>query len=130
MNETSVAHLPIATIHRKLPPYGGEVMRALADGDTMNVWIYANRPNPWTLATKHRHVFGPGTILVLPAGEDPEAFRWPPVPELLVDVTDLPGLTMRALAHALVRDGVQLAYLLDGRRHQRSLRVRAKRHSP
>lgn len=115
---------------RKLPPYGREVLHALSSGESLNLWVYANRPDPWILALRHRHVFGPASILVLPPGTDPEEYRWPPVRELLADITDLPGLTMRALAHVLVRDGVQLAYLLDARHHQRSLRVRAKRHAP
>lgn len=112
---------------RKLPPFGREVTRRLASGATMNVWIYASRPDPWRVALLHRNTIGPGSVLVLPVGEDPQALRWPPVRELLADVTNLPGQTVRTLAIALVRDGVRLAYLLDSLHHERSIRVIARR---
>lgn len=119
---------PTNQIHvRQLPPFGREVMQRLTNGETMNLWIYANRPDPWRVALLHRNTIGPGSVLVLPAGQDPKALRWPPVRELLADITNLPGETVRTLANALVRDGVRLAYLLDSVHHDRSIRVIVRR---
>lgn len=108
-----------------LPPYGREVMDALAAGHAVNVRLFANRPDPWTLAKQHRHTFGPASTLVLPMDIDPLALRWPRV-ELIADITDLRGDVVQALAHALVRDGCRLSYLLDDRDSRRNLRVIVK----
>lgn len=117
-----------AGTHR--PPYGREVADALAAGRVPNVRLFANRPDPWPLARQHRQAFGPASTLVLPADTDPETFRWPPVRELVANVTGLPGGTLQALARALVRDGMTLGYLLDADHPERSLRVVAKRGTP
>lgn len=126
MSHTSGDSLVVPVHHRKLPPFGREVMFRLASGAPMNLWVYANLPDPWRVALLHRRAIGPGSVLVLPANKDPSAFRWPPVPELIADVTNLHGQAIRSLANALVRDGVRLAYLLDSVHHERSLRVLAR----
>ena len=113
-----------------LPPYGHEVIDALAAGYAVNVRLYANRPDPWRLAKQHRHAFGPASTLVLPLDTDPTAIHWPLVRNLLVNITDLRGDLVRALARALVRDGCRLAYLLDANDSTRNLRVIAKAGTP
>lgn len=115
---------------RLLPPYGREVVGELAARRAPNVRLYACRPDPWPLARAHREAFGPGSTLVLPVGVDPLSLRWPPLRNVVANVTGLPGDTLRALAHALVRDGLRLGYLLDGDRPDRSLRVVRKVPSP
>jgi len=110
---------------RRLVPYGREVQAALDAGHHPNVRVFACR-HAWRLAREHRHTFGPGTVLVLPPGENPEAYRWPNVRDLMGNITGLPGEHVRHLAHALVRDGCRLAYLLDSERPERNLRVIAR----
>lgn len=111
----------------RLPPYGCEVMDALAAGRIPNTRLYACRPDPWPLARVHRRMFGPATVLVFPVDADPESFRWPPLRNLIVNVTGLPGGALPAIARALVRDGLLLAYMLDADHPERNLRVVAKR---
>lgn len=111
----------------RLPPFGRDVEAALAADKHPNVRLYACRHDPWTLARQHRHTFGPGSTLLLPPGDDPEAYRWPPVRELVAIVTGLPDDTLHALARALVRDGLRLGYQLDSEHFERSLRVVAMR---
>lgn len=115
---------------RRLPPYGREVMDALAAGESVNVRLYACLPDPWTLARAHHATFGPASTLVLPVDVDPLALRWPPLRNVLANVTGLPGDVVRALARALVRDGLRLGYLLDSRQPDRSLRVIRKVRTP
>lgn len=107
----------------RFAPYAREVMEALAGGKQPNVRLYACRPDPWTPARKHRETFGPGTAIVFPVDASPESIRWPPIGELVANITGLPGDTVHALAHALVRDGIRLAWLLDEDDSKRALRV-------
>lgn len=128
------AHSTQATLygngsHLRLPPFGRDVEAALAADKHPNVRLYACTDG-WQLATQRRYAFGRGSTLLLPPGDDPEAYRWPPVRELVAIVTGLPGDTLHALARALVRDGLQLGYLLDSEHFERSLRVIAKRGAP
>jgi hypothetical protein len=108
---------------RRLAPFGRDVQQAMAGGHTCNVFLFACRPDPWKRANARRTACGPSSALVLPPGEDPESFRWPPLPDLVADITGLGADETRRLAHALVRDGVLLAYLLDAEHHERDLRV-------
>jgi len=114
----------------KLPPYGREVMDALAAGHSCNVRLYACRPDPWSPARRHRDASGPGSTLVLPVDADPAAIHWPPLRDLIANVTGLPGDTLNALARALVRDGLELGYLLDRENPERNLRVIRRSVSP
>jgi len=109
----------------RLPPFGREVEAALSAGQHPNVRLYACADG-WELAKQHRATFGPGSTLLLPLGDDPEAYRWPLVCELVANVTGLSGDNLQRLARALVRDGCRLAYLLDANRRERNLRVIAK----
>jgi len=109
------------------PPYAREVTEAIAGGKQPNVRLYACRPDPWSPARKHRETFGPGSAMVLPVDVNPESIRWPPVAELVANITGLPGGTLHALARALVRDGLWLGYLLDAEHPERNLRVIRKR---
>lgn len=120
----ATAH-PNRTSVRRLAPYAHEVQAALDAGHLPNVRVFACR-NAWKLAREHRHTFGQGTVLVLPPGENPETFRWPCVRDLMGNITGLPGDQVQRLAHALVRDGCRLAYLLDSEQPERSLRVIAR----
>ncbi len=111
----------------RFAPYAREVMEAIAAGKQPNVRLYACRPDPWTPARRHRETFGLGTVVVFPVDASPELIRWPPVRNLVADVTGLPGGTLHALARALVRDGLYLGYLLDSDCPERNLRVIRKR---
>lgn len=113
----------------RLPPFGREVEAALAAGQRPNVRLYAC-VDGWELAMQHRATFSPGSTLLLPLGDDPEAYRWPPVRELVANVTGLSGDNLQRLARALVRDGCRLAHLLDAALPERNLRVIAKRVAP
>lgn len=108
---------------RRLPPYGREVLDALAARASVNVRLYACRPDPWTPARAHHAAFGAASTLVLPVDVDPLSLHWPPLRNVLANVTGLPGDAVRALARALVRDGLRLGYLLDSDQPARSLRV-------
>ena len=114
----------------RFAPYAREVMEAIAAGKQPNVRLYACRPDPWTLARQHRETFGPGTAMVFPVDASPELIRWPPVRNLIGDITGLPGGTLHALARALVRDGLLLGYLLDRNYPERNLRVVRRRSAP
>ncbi len=60
----------------KRPPYGREVARRLANGEHLNVWVYAGS-RAWEGAQwRIRHI-GPATALVLPHGDSPNNYRWP-----------------------------------------------------
>jgi len=113
----------------RFAPYAREVMEAIATGKQPNVRLYACRPDPWQAARRHRETFGPGTALVFPVDAIPELIRWPPIGELVANITGLPGDTVCALAHSLVRDGVRLAWLLDADDSKRALRVVRKREA-
>lgn len=76
------------------------------------------------MARDRRAAYGSGSALVLPPGDDPKSYRWPPLEDLVGRVDGLPGDRLEALARALVRDGVKLAYLLDAEHFDRSLRVK------
>lgn len=110
-------------VRRRMAPYGIEVLDALAHGRVVSVRLFGNAPDPWAGAKVRRHTLGAGSVLVLPLGTDPDSLRWPSIPSLTANITGLPGDVVRSLAHALVRDGVRLAYLIDGVRSERSLRV-------
>jgi len=111
-------------------PYAREVMEAIAAGKQPNVRLYACRPDPWQPARQHRETFGSGTAIVFPIDASPEMIRWPPLRNLVGDVTGLPGGTLHALARALVRDGLVLGFLLDRDYPERNLRVVRKRSAP
>lgn len=118
------------TTSSRFAPYAREVMEAIAAGKQPNVRLYACRPDPWTLARKCRETLGPGTAMVFPVDASPELIRWPPVRNLIGDITGLPGGTLHALARALVRDGLLLGYLLDRNYPERNLRVVRRRSAP
>lgn len=113
----------------RLPPFGREVEAALAADQHPNVRLYACADG-WELAKQHRRTLGPGSTLLLPLGDDPEAYRWPPVHDLVANVTGLSGNHLQRLARALVRDGCRLAYLVDVALPERTLRVIAKGWQP
>ena len=111
---------------RRRPPFGVEIEAALARGESPNVRIFTG-PDAWARATTYRDWRGPCTALVLPVDTNPEAIRWPPLRDLIADVTRLPGDQVAALARALVRDGCRLAYLLDAECPERNVRVIRRR---
>lgn len=114
----------------RFAPYAREVMEAIAAAKQPNVRLYACRPDPWTPARQHRQAFGLGTAMVFPVDASPELIRWPPLRNLVGDVTGLPGGTLHALARSLVRDGLVLGFLLDRDHPERNLRVVRKRSTP
>jgi len=112
---------------RPLPPFGRAVEQALIAGRHPNVYLFAGPGrDAWGLARARQSVCGPASALVLPPGTDPASYRWPALPDLIVDMTGLAGEAVQRLARALVRDGVGLAYLLDAEHHARDLRIVAK----
>lgn len=111
---------------KRLPPFGKKVEAALAAGRHPNVRLFACA-NAWDLARTHRQAIGDDSALVLPPGDDPDAYRWPRVLNLVGNITGLPSEQIPRLARALVRDGCLLAYLLDAAHPERNMRVVAKR---
>lgn len=105
------------------PPYGRDVLKAMRYGRRPNVRLFANRPDPWASAKAHRRAHGESSAMVLPVGADPALYTWPPLSNLLVDITGLDGRTVQALARALVRDGLILGYLLDRNHPERNFRA-------
>lgn len=106
-------------------PFSTFVEAELRAGKFPNVKIYAT-PNAWDRAKRHRDGFGQATAMALPPGISPLDIRWPPLRNVVADVTGAPSNTIRELAEALVRDGCLLAYLIDSDNPKRSLRVVAK----
>lgn len=84
----------------RLPPYGREV----AAGPN-NVFIYAG-VDAWMAGKARAYHCGPGSVLVLPPGDDYRQYRWPVwgVP-LLLDWLDGSLAEVRGFAEYLVRCG-------------------------
>lgn len=106
-----------------LLPFCEEVAAAVRAHKTVNVRLFACRPDPWPAALEHRASFGLASTLVLPPDADPLVFAWPPLTNVIVDITGLPDDTVQTLARALVRDGLRLGYMLDRQRPERDRRV-------
>ena len=64
-------------------PYRHEVDAALADGRHPDLIVFTGAA-AHEQAERRRIAYGPGTALVLPTGEQPDAFTWPPVAPLAV----------------------------------------------
>ena len=108
---------------KRLPPYAREVVEGMRAGGNPNVRLYANRPDPWSMARQHRYTFGPASTMVLPVDEEPEAFRWPPLGGLIANITGLDGELVRRLGACLIGSGVRVAYLLDADHAERGIRA-------
>lgn len=64
-------------------PYSTEVLAAISKGRHPDVLVFAG-PDAHRRAERRRIECGPGSAMVLPDGEKPEAFAWPPVRPLAV----------------------------------------------
>ena len=66
-------------------PYSDEVLAQIAPDRQPAVVVYAGAGG-FDQAEQRRIRYGPGTALVVPEGEPPEAFDWPPVnPAVIVN---------------------------------------------
>lgn len=96
---------------KKAPPFGREVAAELAAGRPVNCIVFAG-PKAWERAKRRRASLGPGSAMVLPAGEDPAAFRWPKLPGVLADARDLDYAGAYALARSLASGGSAPVYVV------------------
>ncbi len=97
----------------KRAPYAREVETLLQAGREPNVWLFCG-PDAWDNAKQCRQIHGPGSALVLPPGDDPAAYRWPPVDGLLLHPGGAEGATVRDLVRAVLRSGVRVVIELRG----------------
>lgn len=110
----------------KAAPFFREIAAVIASARVPDVRLYAGTPDRrWPQALARRAMVGPATATLLPVGADPLALRWPACP-VVADITGLDGATVRKLAEALVRDGCELAYLIDLTDSTRSIRLLAE----
>ena len=94
----------------KRPPYARELIANRKAGRYVNPWLFAGR-GAWELASGR----GPGR-LVLPEGEQPEAFDWRCCKGLIL-VVSWPTASVQevdALGEILVRSGATAVLVLDG----------------
>jgi hypothetical protein len=96
---------------RKAPPFGREVAAELAAGRPVNCTVFAG-PKAWERAKRRRASLGPGSAMVLPAGEDPAMFRWPKLPGVLADARDIDYGAAFALARAIASGGSAPVYVV------------------
>jgi len=101
---------PVTCTAKRLPPYGAAVEQAVAAGKNSNVFLFATK-DAWERARNRTR----GTALVLPPGDDPEAYRWPCVPSGVFVCA--PGasrdLAFR-LARAVVSGGTPMVFAIFG----------------
>ncbi len=115
--------LPTKASGRRLPPFGRDVERAVAAGKSPNVYIYAT-PDAWERVRNRTR----GTAMVLPPGEDPEAYRWPCVPGgVFICAPGAPRELALKLARAVVSCGSPLAFAVYG--NAEALIVRTTAHA-
>ena len=77
-------------------PYSRSILEAQRAGRHPNVYCFAGS-DAWNQAEHRRRTHGEGTALVLPPGEDPEAFRWPALDALVLVPGDCDGDSVRRL---------------------------------
>ena len=108
-------------------PFHAEIVGRVTASFTPSVLIIASEPSAhrWTRALVRRAVVGTGSTTLLPPGTRPGEFKWPPIP-LVADVTGLGGDELHELAEALVRDGCELAFLVDQKDPSRTVRLIAE----
>ena len=82
-------------------PYSRAILEAQRAGRHPSVYLFAGS-DCWNLAEHRRRTHGEGSALVLPPGEDPEAFRWPALDALVLVPGDCDGDTVRRLVVALL----------------------------
>lgn len=103
---------PVAINSAKLPPYGREVVAAIAENRSPSVLVCAG-PFAWERARARRNALGDGCVLLLPPGDDPEAYYWPVVPGgLLIDGREVSRLFAIELGRVIVSGGTQLAFVI------------------
>ena len=90
----------------KRPPYAKEVEAILRTRREPNVWLFAG-PDAWNKAKECRRIHGPGASLLLPPGDDPAGYQWPPVDGLML-VADAEGDLIRDLVRAVLAAGVRV----------------------
>ena len=104
-------------------PYAGVVARKLREGVRLNTYVFSGA-DAWRRAAARERSHGAGSAMVLPIGSDPAAFRWPALPSVLIDASDIDGHTAQRLLAALVRDGARLVALCDSKQADRNHCVR------
>jgi hypothetical protein len=116
----SAARLPIVPVEAistdasRLPPFGREVIDAVAKAVSPNVYAFATR-DAWDRAYRRRARNGLGAALVLPDGETAASYRWPIVPGglLLVATGRSRGFAFET-ARAIVSFGTPLVAAIFG----------------
>lgn len=107
--------IPVSALRstaNRLPPYGKEVIEAIAAGRPINVYVFAG-PSGWELARNRRAAHGPGNTMLLPPNEEATAYRWPCISGgLLIDARDLDRRAALDMARCIVGDGTPLAFVV------------------
>lgn len=105
--------VPITSIQSaasRHPPFGRDVEFAVAAGKSPNVYVFAC-VDAWERARNRTR----GTALVLPPGDDPEAYRWPRVPScVFVCAPGQPRELAFRIARAVVSCGTPMAFAVFG----------------
>lgn len=112
------------TARLRRAPFAAEIERLLEIAPCCSWRLFASGTDAerWRRA-KRWIIRGYAAATLLPVGCDPAAIRWP-AGSCLADVSGQPGEIVRALAQALVRDGVQHAVLIDLENPARTLHVK------
>ena len=101
---------PILSTATRRPPFGREVELAVAAGKSPNVYLFACA-DAWDRASKRM----PGTRMLLPHGEQPEAYRWPRVPScVFVCAPGQPRELAFRITRAVVSGGTPMAFAVFG----------------
>lgn len=101
---------------RRPAPYARQVAAGIRPDREPNVFVFAGS-DAWNMAENRRRNFGVDSALVLPPGDDPDGFRWPPLDAIVAIPGDCDGARFRALVRALLRDGVRcVVEIRPGRR--------------
>jgi hypothetical protein len=100
----------IARAGRRWAPYAREVQAA-----PRNVYLFTGA-DAWARARARREARGPGSTLLLPAGDEPGLYRWPIVPGgILIVAITIPRSLALDLARCIVSDGSPIAFVIAER---------------
>lgn len=102
-NEYTATPSRIASSGR-LAPYARAVLDLLRAGKNPNVYLFAGS-DAWSQAEYRRRTHGEGSILALPPGDYPRAYRWPALDALVAIPGDCDGERFRALVRSLLLTG-------------------------
>ena len=105
----------LAQTARRLPPYAKAVSDYVFLGRAPNVFVFTG-PNAWEFARQRLRSHGAGSVIVLPAGDDPATYRWPRIPNgALIDARSMKRSEALAIGRAVVSGGTPMVLVLTRR---------------